>query len=636
MLFEVAEMMSKSRNGRAKRSVVGVRFPTWWGFGPQAMAGVVDYMREQGSWRLVTENDSVGEMEAVRLDGDWEGDGLIAFRATQEELQQHREAGRAVVLLSTEGVDLGFPRVVPDNKQVGELAAEHLIECSHEHFAFLARGETFYREAEFVSGVRVYARERLRGFRDKLREYQRDPQVHYLMGRPLWEQETWREVQAEVMAFLDALPQPCGLFVADDSLGAVVLRAADELGRQVPEELAVLSFGDDPSYCFSCFPALSAIPYPVRRMGYLAAELLAGQMVKRDLNYGVTRVPVTKISERESSDMLAIPDVEIAELVRWVRRRAQRDPIRVSELVGHSELSLTTIKERFAEYLGHGPKQEIMRVRLNHLEHVLRQTELPLSKIAKSMGFPSAHELSRFFLREKGERPTSYRQREQLPMTRSDEGKAVVFDMDGTLFDTEPLFCEAFQDALRKQGGELDDEEYFSNLAGTTNRNIEDYFDQKCPQGLDRERFRSDWEAHWRLLVSERGLDAAPGISELLETLQVMGVPLAIASSSDRADIDFCLEVSGLRGHFVAIAAGDEVSRSKPDPEIFLLAAERLGRDPGRCVAVEDSNHGVRAALGAGMQVVVVPGRAGKGAPATRRAKQPEEIRDSVLELLEL
>ena len=85
---------------------------------------------------------------------------------------------------------------------------------------------------------------------------------------------------------------------------------------------------------------------------------------------------------------------------------------------------------------------------------------------------------------------------------------------------------------------------------------------------------------------------------------------------------------------FSVIAAGDEVSRGKPDPELFLLAAQRLGQDPEHCVAVEDSNPGVWAALEAGMQVVMVPSRVVQEAPATKRADRPDEIEARVMELL--
>jgi len=407
-LIEMASSKKSSASGEGPR-LVGARFPQWWSFGMPMLGGVVDFMREHEMWRLATENDSYGEMEAMRIGEHWRGDGLILFRATGEELAAHRRAGRAVVLTSSEGPDLGFPRVIPDNEQVGRLAAEHLIECNFDDFAFLGRGETYYREEQFASGIRRYSRERFRGFRDRIVEFQHEPVTHYSEGRPLWEKDIWREVLQEVRGFLEHLPAPCGLFVADDSLGAVALRAADELGRRVPGELAVIGFGDDIAYCHATFPPLSSIRFPARKAGFEAARMLWRQM-NGDKSCGeVVRVPVGEVLARESSDTLAIGDPEIRAMVGWIRRRAPYDTLRVAELAKNSRISMTTIKQRFAKLLGHGPKEEIKRVRLAHLRHLLRHTELTLDEIAGQMSFPTGHEVSRFFFTETGERPSLWR-----------------------------------------------------------------------------------------------------------------------------------------------------------------------------------------------------------------------------------
>lgn len=587
------------------RRSVAIRHPVWSSYAPRIMAGVVDFMREHEPWRLATENDSYGEMEAVRIDREWRGDGLILFRATEDELAEFRRRGQAVVLTSTEGPDLGFPRVVPDNQQTGRVAAEHLIECSVPHFAFLARGETFYREEQFAPGLRRYARERLGGFRAKLAEYAIEPTVHYLKGRPLWKEQTWREVETEVMAFLDLLPRPCGLFVVDDSLGAVVLRAADRLGIRVPGELAVIGFGDDPGYCFATFPALSSIAYPGRELGKQAAALLWQQMSGGNAVPERTEIPVQTVATRESSDTLAIGDAEIRDLVRFIRRRAPHEALRVAELAERTTLSMTTIKARFAAVLGHGPKQEIQRVRLCHLKHLLMDPQLSLAGIARRMQFGTAHELSRFFLAETGQRPSDFRGRSKVPVAGKGVS-AVIFDMDGTLFDTEPVYFEAYRHAFAAQGGELTGEVYFSKLMGLANNAIESNLAAMAPAGFDMRKFRKAWKAKWRALLAAGPLEVLPGVKELLERLLEEGIRIGLASSSDREDIGLSLESAGLVPHFPVIAAGDEVKAGKPAPEVYLLACERLGVEPRACVAIEDSAHGIEAARAAGLRVVAV------------------------------
>ncbi|QJE94668.1 HAD-IA family hydrolase [Luteolibacter luteus] len=606
------------------RRSVAMRHPVWSSYGPLVMAGVVDFMREEDPWRLATENDSYGEMEAVKIDREWHGDGLILFRATEDELAEFRRRGQAVVLTSTEGPDLGFPRVVPDNQQIGRVAAEHLIECSVPHFAFLARGETFYREEQFAPGLRRYARERLGGFRSKLAEYAIEPTVHYLKGRPLWKDQTWREVETEVMAFLDLLPRPCGLFVVDDSLGAVVLRAADRLGIRVPGELAVIGFGDDPSYCFATFPALSSIAYPGREIGKQAAAMLWQQM-----NGGApppvrTEVAVQTVVARESSDTLAIEDEEIRDLVRFIRRQAPHEALRVAELAERTTLSMTTIKARFATVLGHGPKQEIQRVRLRHLRHLLMDHRLSLAEIARQMQFGTAHELSRFFLAETGQRPTDFRGKPETA-TPGKVVSAVIFDMDGTLFDTEPVYFEAYRHAFAAQGGELSREVYFSKLMGLSNAAIETALGAMAQDRFDVRKFRKGWKAKWRALLAANPLEVLPGVRELLERLMEDRIRIGLASSSDREDIELSLESAGLASHFPVRAAGDEVPEGKPAPDVYLLACQRLGVDPKDCIAIEDSPHGVAAAQAAGIRVLAITTAAVEG-PCLRKANTLAEL----------
>lgn len=589
--------------------IVGIRFPQWYSFGPAILGGMVDFMRSHGSWRLVTENDSYGEMEAVRIDGNWSGDGLILFRSTEEELAGYRQRGVAVVLTSTEGPDLGFPRAVPDNDVIGRMAARHLLACGLSDFAFLARGETLYKEANFAPGFRVYARQRLKGFGAELAHHLIEPRIHYLRGRPLWEASTWRELEAEVVVFLESLPKPCGLFVVDDALAAVALRAAGNLGIRVPDELAVIGYGDDHCYCYASYPALSSIVHPAREIGRTAAELLWRQMNGEAVS-GITTVPAGEAAPRESSDTLAIEDPVVRDLVGWIRLTGASDAIRVGDLASRCGLSQTTIKERFARSLGRSPKQVIMETRLFHLKRLLANPSLGLVDISKQMSFATAHELNRFFAKATGIRIGEYRrQLELLAHPQHALRLAVIFDMDGTLFDSETMYYQALANAYAEQGGTLDSGDYFSHYMGTTNEATESRLAEIAPGGFDQERFAQSWRNHFDLLLKAGGLQPFPDVRRALSQLRDQGVPVTLASSSELAEINRLLGVAGLGEFFGALTGGDEVTRGKPDPEIFLLASRRIGQRPENCVVVENSAAGVAAAIAAGMRVIHVERR---------------------------
>ncbi len=398
-----------------RRPTVGIRLPVWAGSTARVLDGIAGYMRNHGYWHIETPNDSYGEMERVEITRDWQGDGLILYRATAEELADFRKRGIAVVLLSTEGTDAGYPRVLPDNDAAGRAAAAHLMELGHESFAYLARGDTLYREAQFISGPRVYSRERLAGYRAALEVNDFHPRDHMLPGFPLWKRDTWKEVERAVAEFLAELPRPTGLFAADDALAAVVLRAAERRDIAVPQALSVIGFGNDVNLCHASIPALSSIPYPALEVGYRAATELARQLageVRGDEGDKI-RIAPEPVHRRESTDFLAIADAETERLVRWIRKTAPHLAIRIQDLLEQTSYSHNTVKTRFRKHLGHSPKKEISRVRRAHLSFLLDDPSLSLKKIASLMQFASTHELGRFFLKETGERPGAYRERKR-------------------------------------------------------------------------------------------------------------------------------------------------------------------------------------------------------------------------------
>jgi HAD superfamily hydrolase (TIGR01509 family) len=186
------------------------------------------------------------------------------------------------------------------------------------------------------------------------------------------------------------------------------------------------------------------------------------------------------------------------------------------------------------------------------------------------------------------------------PVTRFD---AVVFDMDGVLIDSEPLHFAAANEVLARDGGlsRTENEEFI----GTTTEFFWDVLIKR--RGLLRARdyyeARYD-EAVLRILGQPHA--PAPGVHELVDRLRALDVRVAVASSSKRAWIDATLRSIGLPDAFESITSGDEVERGKPDPQIYLLATQRLGLPAQRCLAIEDSPNGILSARRAGMAVLGV------------------------------
>ena len=180
--------------------------------------------------------------------------------------------------------------------------------------------------------------------------------------------------------------------------------------------------------------------------------------------------------------------------------------------------------------------------------------------------------------------------------------QAVIFDCDGTLVDSEPLARTAWERSLAPHGYKVDDAEY-EELVGLPYLRVHGFFADRIPGLEGPDAF---WEGYSGRLFDLIDTELEP-FADALETVRdvtARGVAVAVASSSPRARLDRTLARAGLADAFAVSVAGDEIAHSKPAPDLFLAAAERLGAEPGRCAVIEDSAPGVAAGLAAGMTTV--------------------------------
>jgi HAD superfamily hydrolase (TIGR01509 family) len=196
---------------------------------------------------------------------------------------------------------------------------------------------------------------------------------------------------------------------------------------------------------------------------------------------------------------------------------------------------------------------------------------------------------------------------------------AVILDMDGLMLDTEHLYKRAWQTAAAELGYRLGDDFYLT-LIGRTTAAGEHALAERFGPGFPLARFQQRWAELWREDVERSGIPLKPGLAEVLDYLADNSIPVAVATSSDQNYAAYSLRMAGLDGRrFAHIVTGEQVERGKPAPDIYLEAARRLGTDPGRCLAVEDSDAGILSARAAGIIAVLVPDLKAPS-PAARRA----------------
>jgi HAD superfamily hydrolase (TIGR01509 family) len=184
---------------------------------------------------------------------------------------------------------------------------------------------------------------------------------------------------------------------------------------------------------------------------------------------------------------------------------------------------------------------------------------------------------------------------------------AVLWDMDGTLVDSEKLWTVSLHDTARRLGGELSQKARDAMVGSNMARTLVMMFDDlglahDVERMADTERYLSDRTAE----LFAAGLPWRPGAQEALQLVDAAGWPTALVTNTERSLTESALDSIG-RGHFTVTVCGDEVPRGKPDPDPYLRAAELLCLSAGECLAVEDSPTGALAAQRAGAAVLVVP-----------------------------
>ena len=181
-----------------------------------------------------------------------------------------------------------------------------------------------------------------------------------------------------------------------------------------------------------------------------------------------------------------------------------------------------------------------------------------------------------------------------------------MFDMDGLMVDSEPLSRQAWDEVLRPYGARIDDDLQSRIIGWRVDASAPFVLARLGLEHLDTEEIVARRRAAYAK-IRAGGIPEMPGLRELLARIAARGLPWAVATSSPRRHAWEVLAQLGLQEEVAAVACGDEVARGKPAPDIYLLAAKRLGVPPAQCLALDDSGPGTKAAVAAGMLTIAIP-----------------------------
>jgi len=368
-------------------------------YGRQLLRGISKYASLYGPWNFYMGEPfyygvSSTKKSTLHLIGKWGVDGIIMRES--EEIKQIAQTGVPAIICTTYTKERipGFVSLFGDCAGAGKLAAEHLLARGLKHFAYCGLDNMFWSDERGASFQKHISQA---GFNV---QFYKQPSSK---RKQLWEFE-----QGIMSEWLRRLPKPVGLMTCTDDRSQDVVEACKAAGIHIPEEIAIVGVDNDEFVCGLSNPPLTSVALNATNAGYEAAEMLHGLMKGKKRTDAVIIARATHVVARQSTDILAIDDAEVAGAINFIRQNARR-AIQLFDVVNSGTLSQRALQQRFKKVLGRTIHDEINRVRIDHICQLLLNTHKSISDIALELEFNSAEHIARYFKKEKGIVPREFR-----------------------------------------------------------------------------------------------------------------------------------------------------------------------------------------------------------------------------------
>ena len=378
---------------------VAVLIETSREYGRGLLRGVTRFHREKPNWSVYFRQQDLGAA-LPRWMKSWKGDGILARVANKKTGEELIATGLPLIDLRGATSTLGIPLFGIDNQSVTRHAFDHLAACGLKNFAFV--GEPI--------GKHVYDDERRDMFSHLVQEY--GSECHLFGNRSGRRKvKSWEDQQQQLAVWLSQLPKPVGIMCCHDDRGQQVLDACQRADLGVPDEVAVLGVDNDEFLCRLSVPSLTSVDVRAERIGYHAASLL-DQMMNGEKKFDESVLfEAAGVAARQSTDVIACEDPEIARTLRFIRQNACNQ-LTVEDVQRQVTLSRSLLNRRFKKHLGRTPKQEIQRVQMETAKRLLTDSHDALQSIAEQCGFNEAWYFISVFRKHTGMTPGAYRKKQ--------------------------------------------------------------------------------------------------------------------------------------------------------------------------------------------------------------------------------
>ncbi len=369
-----------------KRPSVALLVETSNAYARGLLAGIMAYVRQHTPWSIYLPELGRGDMPPR-----WRGDGIIARIETRAIARAVARTRLPVVDVSAGRHLKSAPWVETDDQAIAQRAVDHLLERGFRHLAFC--GESRFN----------WSRWRAQHFGEMARRAGVTVDVYESTGT-----EPWAKEHNALLAWVKRLPRPAGIMACYDIKAQQLLDVCRENGVAVPEEIAVIGVDNDPLLCSLTSPPLSSVIPNTHRTGYEAAGLLDRIMSGEKIAPQGHLIPPIGVETRQSTDVLALADREIAGAVRFIREHAC-DGATIDDLLRAVPLSRRVLESRYRKATGRTPHEDLVRFRIDRVKQLLAETDHSLERISTLAGFNHPEYMSVAFKRETGTTPGRFR-----------------------------------------------------------------------------------------------------------------------------------------------------------------------------------------------------------------------------------
>lgn len=367
-----------------------------YAFSRAAMQGIHRSIRARRDVRLYVEmHRPTGQSPAWDLTYDAVILGYHDAALTSHVLQR----GVPIVSVSGSRLDEPMTYVLPDNEQIGRVAAAYLIERGYRHLAY------------FGYPHQAFSLLRSRGFQRAARAAGPTVSVTaYDPPGPPFDPADVMPWLRGIQPWLAQLPKPLGLFTSDEYTGLMLVNMLHEQDLHVPEQVAVVAGSDDELICTTADTPLSAVDPNMEAVGYAAAEELLRQLAGGSPPTEPILIPVDRVNTRRSSALTAVENPHVAAAIRYIHEHAC-DPITVDDVAAHVPLARRSLERHFRSLLGCTVHACITRRRIAHACDLLASTALKTAAIAQQCGYDHPQHFGAAFRQVTGHPPATWRRR---------------------------------------------------------------------------------------------------------------------------------------------------------------------------------------------------------------------------------